>query len=190
MKWIILLISVFAGTFCFSQDMLIKISGDSIKVKILEIGLTEVKYKNYDDLSDIIYGIYRSDVYMIRYSDGRVEKFDLQKDAESADKNLSPDEKCACGRSDAANFHGHKGGAFACGAYLGIFAVIGTAMFQQTPQMGRRTVDMSKHKGLFFDPYYLKCYSKKAKADMMGMEVQGVLASILVPIAVILLLTP
>jgi hypothetical protein len=170
--------------FCFSQDVLIKISGDSTRVKIVEIGLTEVKYKNYDDLGGITYGIYKTEVLRIRYADGRVESFS----AEELAKSMSPAEKCSCGRSDAENYHGMKGAGFACGAYCGPFAILGTAITRQTPKMGMRTARLSDHKALFQDPFYLKCYNKKAKADLMNMELQGLIAAIVVPIAIALLI--
>jgi hypothetical protein len=174
----------FLLSYGYSQDYLIKKNGDSLKVKIVETNLTEVKYKEYKNLMGITYGIYKSDVLRIRYQNGRVESFTPEELA----KSMSPEEKCSCGRSDAAKYHGLKGGAFACGAYCGPFVLLGTAITKQTPKMGMRTSKISEHKNLFQDPYYLKCYNKKAKADLLGMEAQGLAAVILIPIVIMLLL--
>ena len=81
-----------------------------------------------------------------------------------------------------------KGGAFVCGAYCGPFAIVGTALFRQTPYMGMHTLKFSEHKDLFDDPYYLRCYSKKAKADLMRIELQGLIAIIVIPIVIVLAL--
>ena len=80
----------------FSQDILISISGDSVLVSIQEIGLTEVKYKKYNDQYGITYGILKAEVRRIRYESGRIENFVDGKMV--TDKPLlSPEEKCACG---------------------------------------------------------------------------------------------
>lgn len=153
----------------FSQDYLVKKTGDSIKVKIVGIGLEEVKYKEYKNLSGITYGILKSEVLRIRYENGRVESFS---DEEIAN-NMSPEEKCRCGKSDAAKYHGKKGTHFVYGVLFGPFPLVITALTKQTPKRGRHTFIMSEHKALFKDPYYLSCYRKKAKSDLIGMELSG-----------------
>jgi hypothetical protein len=81
--------------------------------------------------------------------------------------------KCLNGSLDAQAFHGKKGGHFALGFLFGPFAMIGTAIAKQTPEKGRRTYMLSTHKDQFSDPEYLKCYKKKAKGQLIGMEVAG-----------------
>lgn len=39
----------FAMSYCFSQDILTKKSGEDIYAKILEINQTEIKYKKFDN---------------------------------------------------------------------------------------------------------------------------------------------
>ena len=156
-------------------------------VSIQEIGLTEVKYKKYNDLYGITYGMLKAEVRRIRYESGRIENFVDGKMV--ADKPLlSPEEKCACGRLDAEKYHGMKVGAFVCGAYCGPIAILGTSLFRQAPYMGMRTAKFSEHKDLFDDPYYLRCYNKKAKADLMRIELQGLIAIIVVPVVLVMLL--
>lgn len=185
MKQILFLcICFFAWTNCFSQDYLIKKNGDSLKVKIVEINLSEVKYKEYSNLMGITYGVYKSEVKRIRYENGRVESFVPEDEAVV----LSAGDKCNCGTMDAAKHHGMKGAAFACGAYCGPFAILGTAVTKQTPKTGARTLRNSEHKNLFTDPYYLKCYNKRAKHDLLNMELQGMIVVIVVPTVLLYLL--
>ena len=174
-------------TSTFSQDILIKTSGDSITVNVLESGLTEIKYKKYEDPHDITYGILKTEVSMIRYGSGRIERFVDGKIAED-EVSLSPEEKCSCGKSDAAMYHGKKTGHFVLGLFFGPYAMIGTAIAKQTPQKGSHTYELSKNKKLFTDPYYLRCYRKKAKGDLLGMEAQGLIAGIVIPLAIIFLI--
>ena len=66
MKWLVTILIIFPAC-CFSQDILTKNDGDSLKVKILEVGLIEVKYKKYEDPYGITYGILKeSDISEIK----------------------------------------------------------------------------------------------------------------------------
>jgi len=53
-----------------AQDFIIKENGDEIKAKILEIGLTEIKYKNFNNQSGPTYTIPMSSLFMIKYENG------------------------------------------------------------------------------------------------------------------------
>lgn len=60
---------------CYSQDVIVNTSADSIRVKVLEISPTEVKYKKADNQTGPTYSILKSDVYMILYENGSKEVF-------------------------------------------------------------------------------------------------------------------
>lgn len=81
--------------------------------------------------------------------------------------------KCLNGRFDAENYHGKKVGHFVLGVLFGPFAMIGTAFTNPTPERGRQTYMMSKNKEQFSDPEYLRCYKKKAKRELIGMDAIG-----------------
>ncbi len=167
MKWkLFIVLSILSTTCIYAQDILVKKSGDSLKVKILEVGLSEIKYKNFDDLDGITYGIFKSSVVCIRYKNGRVEYFDEKEE-------LSAEKLCYCGHTDAARYHGKKGTHFVLGVLFGPFAMLGTAASKPTPRKGRRTYKLSQNSHLFSDLTYLKCYRKKAKSDLIGMEALG-----------------
>ena len=74
-------------------------------------------------------------------------------------------EKCMSGTLDANNHHGKAGGHVVLGVLFGPFAVIGAAVANPTPEKGARTMMMSPNPGLFNDPAYLSCYTKKAKSQ-------------------------
>ena len=80
---------------------------------------------------------------------------------------------CLEGQSDAIKFHGKRGGHFVLGFLFGPFAILGTALSKPTPYRGSETVAFSKNEDLFDDPVYLKCYKKKAKSRLIGMELAG-----------------
>ena len=53
-----------------SQDIIIKKSGDEIKAKVLEIGISEIKYKRFDFQDGPDYTISKSEVVLVRYENG------------------------------------------------------------------------------------------------------------------------
>ncbi len=77
MKSIFLIIGVviFSNFIAFSQDNLILKSGEEHQVKIIEIGLTEITYKKFDNLSGPNFLISKKDVFMIKYENGTKDLF-------------------------------------------------------------------------------------------------------------------
>jgi hypothetical protein len=51
-------------------DKMLLLNGDEINVKVLEIGLAEIKYKNCNNLSGPIISIAKQNVFMITYANG------------------------------------------------------------------------------------------------------------------------
>ena len=88
MKKIILaaLLTVFSLTLCFSQDVIIKKSGEEIQVNILEVGQTEIKYKMFNNEEGPTFAILKSEVFMIKYANGTKDVFN----EENKDENTSP----------------------------------------------------------------------------------------------------
>jgi len=68
--------------FCFAtgllhaQDVITKISGEEIKAKVMEVGINEIKYHRFDNLTGPVYTMQKSDVLMIVYEDGAKDVFD------------------------------------------------------------------------------------------------------------------
>lgn len=58
-----------------AQDTLCFKNGEKKAVKVLEIGLNEVKYSRLDNLTGPTYIIYKSELKSISYSNGSVDKF-------------------------------------------------------------------------------------------------------------------
>jgi hypothetical protein len=72
--WLFLLAN-FMLAFCYSQDIIVKRSGDSISVKLLEIGLEAVSYKKTSMLNGPTYVLEKKEIFLIRYANGEVEHF-------------------------------------------------------------------------------------------------------------------
>ena len=75
----------------YSQDLITKKTGDIIKVKVLEVTTSEIKYKKIDNLSGPTYSILKSDFFSINYKNGFKDVFSetITKDQKSDTIDLS-----------------------------------------------------------------------------------------------------
>ena len=59
----------------YSQDLIIKKNGDNIKCKVIEISLTEVKYKKFENIDGPIYTLLSKEIESIKYENGTKDIF-------------------------------------------------------------------------------------------------------------------
>jgi len=96
----------------FSQDIIYKKDGSEIKAKVEKIGEDKIEYKLFDQLEGPTRLLLQSDVYMIRYFDGREEKFQVEKKKEEfAQAPKKPENSEALNKSQ--NSFSINAGAFA-----------------------------------------------------------------------------
>lgn len=67
-----LLISVFG---LFAQDSILKINGETISAKVLEIGTDNVKYKKFSNIDGPLYSISKDEIKEILFKNGDKESF-------------------------------------------------------------------------------------------------------------------
>src|SRR6476661_8935292 len=72
---LIVLFAAFHSTTSFAQDKLYKKKGEPIKVKILEVGLDEVKYRLYDDPNGPIYVVDKEQILKVEFENGKTESY-------------------------------------------------------------------------------------------------------------------
>lgn len=76
MKYILLFILfVCSSNIIKAQDTLSTRYGETILVKVIEVGTSEVKYKKLDNLNGPVFSMLKSDLLMIKYENGTSEKF-------------------------------------------------------------------------------------------------------------------
>lgn len=80
-----LLITVLVSLSSFAQDQIIKKDGKKISCKITEIGLSEIKYYNQDNLQGPLYSIGKEQVQMIVFENGKKEQFNSNDDLKNWD---------------------------------------------------------------------------------------------------------
>ncbi|MFK7756865.1 MAG: hypothetical protein AB8B53_08030 [Flavobacteriales bacterium] len=154
----ILALSVLAG------DILTLKEGLEYEGKVTKIKDCTVVFK----MNKNRFEIPSTEIYSIQFED-ITDKVYLNYLSRAAKEN----EKCLKGRLDAENLHGRKGGHVLLGFLFGPVAIVGTALSNPTPKRGMHTLGLSENESLFSDPTYLACYKKRAKDQLMGMELVG-----------------
>ena len=103
---ILFFILIQLSSICFSQDIIMLTDGDSIKSRIIEIGVDDISYKKSDSTeSNPIYKVLKSDVAYILYNNGNKDVFQ---------DSLSEDDLYENGIEDAKTFYrGYKTAATA-----------------------------------------------------------------------------
>lgn len=64
------------GLNLLAQDIIVLKSTEEIKTKVIEIDTDKVKYKLWDNLEGPIYNVLKSDIFMIKYENGKKETFE------------------------------------------------------------------------------------------------------------------
>ena len=82
-------------------------SGETILVKVIEVGTTEVKYKKLDNLNGPVFSLLKSDLFVIKYENGTKEDFSSIKKIE--EKVVGVENMFVQGQNDAIiHYDGYK----------------------------------------------------------------------------------
>jgi hypothetical protein len=78
MRKIILAFVLITGTISMvnAQDVITRKNGSEIRAKVVEVGLSEIKYKMYGNESGPTYTLPKSEIFMIKYETGNKDVFD------------------------------------------------------------------------------------------------------------------
>lgn len=90
MRSVIFIILCLLNKFLFSQDTL-RFTNNQIKaVKVLEVGISEIKYLRFDNLTGPTYTVGKYDVQSIKYANGQIDSFDVKAEL-SVQQNKVPE---------------------------------------------------------------------------------------------------
>jgi hypothetical protein len=80
MKKILILAVALIGsaTVTLAQDIITLKNGDEIKAKVQEIGLSDVKYKKFENANGPTYTLLKTEIFMIKYENGEKDVFTTQ----------------------------------------------------------------------------------------------------------------
>ena len=77
MRKTILILTMFCYAIAgMAQDIIILRDGDEIRSIVQEVGLSEVKYKKYENLTGPVYIVLKKDIFMIKYQNGTKDLFE------------------------------------------------------------------------------------------------------------------
>jgi len=71
--WIIFVFTQFIFLGLFAQDVIVKKNGDEINVKILEIGISEIKYKKSENMEGPTYSESKKEIFYVKFANGSKE---------------------------------------------------------------------------------------------------------------------
>jgi hypothetical protein len=74
-KYFSILVFLFLTIITYGQDLITKKNGDDIKAKVLEVTLSEIKYKKYENIDGPIYSLLTKELLIIRYENGSKDLF-------------------------------------------------------------------------------------------------------------------
>lgn len=105
--FLVMVFSLVSDLFC--QDIIIKKSGDTIRAKVLEIGILEIKLKKADDPNGAVISIINSDVSKIIYENGSADVFTDEKSVANNMAAATTENFFLKGQKDAAIYYkGYK----------------------------------------------------------------------------------
>ena len=102
-KILLFILFICSSNIIEAQDTLSMRSGETILVKVIEVGTTEVKYKKIDNLNGPVFSLLKSDLFVIKYENGTKEDFSSIKKIE--ENNFSGYDPYIQGKNDAQRYY-------------------------------------------------------------------------------------
>jgi hypothetical protein len=156
-------ITFLTTTFCFSQDVITLKTGEDISAKIVEVGLTDIKYKKFDNIDGPSFTILKSDVLMTRYKNGTKDVYNLEK--KSGKENSNNEDMALQGTKDAATYYkGQNSGK----VWTGVTSVLTSPLLGLIPAVACSSAEPDQENLNFKDAELMKntaynvAYNEKA----------------------------
>lgn len=160
-----------------AQDRIVKLSGEEISARVLEITLHEIVYQHPDSLHGLTWRIPKAEVFMVRFENGTKEVFEQQlaDSLVSEAQGLTPEQLYALGKEDAALYYKGNGAMWGSAASSMVMFPIGLAgsiAIGATPP--KIKPDRVSDVNLLAQQDYLKGYKEQAHRKKKGKALAGV----------------
>lgn len=110
----------------YSQDIITKKSGEDIEAKVLEVNVDNIKFKKFNNLDGPIFTVLKSEVLLIRYSNGTKDIFNIIEEKKANKISNSDDMRFQGMRDSRLNYRGNNAGmVWTVGTTLILSPVIG-----------------------------------------------------------------
>ena len=115
----------------YSQDLITKKSGEDIKVKVLEVATSEIKYRKSENLNGPIFTILKSEVLLVRYENGSKDIFnEISSLNDNITKTQTNEDIVFKAKEDAKLFYkGNNSGS----AWTAVTTILATPLFGLIP---------------------------------------------------------
>jgi hypothetical protein len=161
-QFILLLLPLLFTGLAQAQDIILKTSGDELHVKVTEITLTDILYKESDSLQAPLFSLPKAEVFMIKYANGAKEIIaPLSPEASAGDYTLqSRRQMYEKGQQDARRYYkGNNAMWGAAGATL-VLGIPGPILIGAIPP--KIKVREVPQVSLLQDPDYTQGYKDQA----------------------------
>lgn len=88
-KYLFVCLCYLTMSFSYSQDIITTKSGEDIKAKVLELNTTEIKFKKIDNIEGPTFSILKSEILLVRYSNGTKDIFYEKTENQTQKSNLT-----------------------------------------------------------------------------------------------------
>lgn len=103
MRKAILLFAMFAALTLQAQDIIVMKDGSTILSKILEVNVSDIKYKKFSNLDGPTYTIEKAGILAINYENGDKDTFENASEENNSTTNQSSNQRTIDGQPDARN---------------------------------------------------------------------------------------
>lgn len=185
-KIILTLFILLSAIISQSQDIITFKSGDELKVKIIEIGLNDIKYKKVDTSEgNPIYQVYKTSVVKIAYSNGVIENISEEKNYHDTTTSSTYEELYFKGEKDAEKYfkgyHGAGTGTFILSFLNPVLGLIPAIACSSTPpsemNLGAPSMELMQKAS------YRNAYIEKSKHIKSGKVWTNWLIALLINVA-------
>jgi hypothetical protein len=160
----------------YAQDKIVKITGEEIPARVLEITLHEILFQHPDSLQGVTWRIPKTDVFMVKFENGTKEVFEqhLSDSLSSRAQGLTPDQLYRLGKEDASLYYKGNGamwGSAASSLVMFPIGLAGSIAIGATPPKIKpdRVSDIS----LLSEQDYLLGYKEQAHRKKKGKALAG-----------------
>jgi hypothetical protein len=158
----------------FAQDVILKLNGEEITVRVSEINLNEIVYQHPDSAQGLVYRIPKAEVFMVTFANGTKEMTSSTMHGNKLQtKVYNQNEMYALGQNDAKKYY--KGNdvmwtSAASTLLVPVGLVVPVSLAISKPKIKNHAVSDVE---LLSDSFYVKGYEKEAHKKKAGKALAG-----------------
>ncbi|QHL86601.1 hypothetical protein GU926_03755 [Nibribacter ruber] len=148
-----------------AQDIILKMTGEEIKAKVMEISLSQVRFKLTDSPTDSVHALPRSEVFMITFANGAKEVLNQEPADTTSAEVMTPQQMYQLGTKDAKAYYKGRDVIWASAATTMLFLPAPIIMGAIPPKIKPTEVSNIDY---LKNNYYVKGYKKQAHKKKIG----------------------